>query len=108
MPTHMRGFFGLEALRAAELAEPFSFTKGCRTLKVPARPGWFAELDLRLYDLESDPGQLHPVRNDAVEAQMIEHLVRLLGEASAPVEQFQRLGLPAPARVHELKAAAGG
>ncbi|HEY3236893.1 MAG TPA: sulfatase [Polyangiaceae bacterium] len=108
MPTHMRGFFGLEALRAMELAEPFPFTKGCRTMKVPARPGWFAELDIRLYDLESDAGQLHPIRNDPVEQQMIAHMVRIMAATSAPAEQYQRLGLPLPSAAHPSSRAATG
>ncbi len=37
MPTHMRKIFGVDELQDIELQEPFSFTKGCRTMKI-ARP----------------------------------------------------------------------
>ena len=37
MPTHMRMRFTVEELREAKLAEPFSFTKGCKVLKVPCK-----------------------------------------------------------------------
>ena len=37
MPTHMRSPFGPEELQDIELAEPFSFTKGCRVMKIEPR-----------------------------------------------------------------------
>jgi arylsulfatase A-like enzyme len=102
MPTHMRSRFSVEELREIELAEPFSFTKGCRVMKIPAssRP-----LDLRrfgtlLFDLHNDPLQEQPINDPAVEARMVEHLLRLMRENDAPTEQYQRMGLeyqPAPA-----------
>jgi arylsulfatase A-like enzyme len=95
MPTHMRHTFGVEELRDLELAEPFPFTKGCRTLKVPGRswvnPHAFGTL---LFDLQADPKQEHPMEDPAVEEYMIGHLVRLMRENDAPPEQFARLGLP--------------
>jgi hypothetical protein len=36
MPTHMRGFFSVEEKRTAQLAPPFSFTKGCPVLRINA------------------------------------------------------------------------
>ena len=100
MPTHMRGFFSVEELQQIELAEPFSFTQGCRLMKIPARTSWVSAhaFGTLMFDLEKDPGQLRPVAPDApeyaeVEAAMIAHLVRLMRENDAPVEQFERLGL---------------
>jgi arylsulfatase A-like enzyme len=94
MPTHMRSMFGVDELQSVELAEPFSFTKGCRTLRTAARP-WvnphpFGTL---FFDLASDPGQQRPIDDPAVEEMMVHHLVRLMKENDAPPEQFERLGL---------------
>jgi arylsulfatase A-like enzyme len=94
MPSHMRSMFGVEELQELELAEPFNFTKGCRTLKVPARP-WLNphQYGTLLFDVSSDPGQEHPLEAPEVEAMMVDHLVRLMEENDAPAEQFERLGL---------------
>ena len=97
MPTHMRGLFGVKELADVELAEPFPFTKGCRTMKTASGGSDTAhEFGTMLFDLEADPKQERPVTDAAVEAKMTEHLVRLMRENDAPPEQFERLGLPAP------------
>lgn len=97
MPTHMRHTFGVDELQDIQLAPPFSFTKGCRTMKVAGRswinPYPFGTL---LFDLHSDPKQEHPIQDAAVEEYMVGHLVRLMRESDAPPEQFERLGLPVP------------
>ena len=95
MPTHMRRPFSLEELRALELAGPFSFTKGCRTLKVPATPlaGDAFSFGNLLFDLDYDPQQEHPIEDPVLEERMINLLVRLMMENDAPSEQFLRLGL---------------
>src|SRR5690606_23108258 len=38
MPTHMRNRFDVSELQDIELAEPFSFTKGCRVMRIAGRP----------------------------------------------------------------------
>jgi hypothetical protein len=43
--------------------------------------------------VQSDPQQTQPLQDPAVEGQMIDHLVRLMRECDAPVEQYERLGL---------------
>jgi arylsulfatase A-like enzyme len=100
MPTHMRHTFSVEEMRRLEgLAEPFAFTKGCRTMKIRATPNtWVNPHDFGtlLFDLHNDPGQRHPIRDARIETNMIAHLVRLMRENDAPSEQYQRLGLPAP------------
>jgi arylsulfatase A-like enzyme len=94
MPTHIRSLFGVDELQDIDLAEPFSFTKGCRTMRVAARPGTNAhQFGTLLFDLASDPGQEHPIDDPAVEEMMIRHMVRLMRENDAPLEQFERLGL---------------
>jgi arylsulfatase A-like enzyme len=95
MPTHMHSFFSLEELHSCELAEPFSFTKGCKILKTKAKPFMSSQYEngTVLYDLESDPGQKKPLQDKAVEAEMIRKMCRLMRENDAPEEQFTRLGL---------------
>jgi len=96
MPTHMRQLFGMDELQNLELAEPFTFTKGCRTMKIPGR-GWgstrFHDFGTLLFDLESDPQQENPIQDADVEARMIRLMVQLMQENDAPPEQFVRLGL---------------
>lgn len=95
MPTHMGGFFDAEDLREAELHEPLSFTKGVPVLKVPAfafgSPYSYGTL---LFDLETDPEQATPLRDDELELRMATLLTELMRENDAPEEQFHRVGLP--------------
>ncbi len=94
MPTHMRNGFDPAELQDIQLAEPFTFTKGCRTMKV-AGCTWvnYHQLGTLLFDLENDPQQENPLEDAAIEARMIQHMVRLMKENDAPPEQFIRLGL---------------
>lgn len=101
MTTHMRERMPITELQEVGLAEPFSFTKGVSTLKIPVtfgngflkRPnGGLAKL---LFDLDEDPNQESPLENEAVEAQMRSQIARLMLDNDAPVEQFERLGLQA-------------
>ncbi|MFQ6145955.1 sulfatase [Streptomyces seoulensis] len=105
MPTRMRGLFTPRELAAATLAEPFSFTKGAPTLRVPAPapallgPQRFGTL---LFDLAADPHQENPIVDDATELRMIRLLVEQLRANDAPDDQYTRLGLPRdPHDVHE-------
>ncbi|MFI6316764.1 sulfatase [Nonomuraea sp. NPDC050556] len=95
MPTHMRGRFSPQELADIELAEPFSFTKGVRTIRVEGRtffnPHRHGTL---LFDLETDPEQESPLVDDAAELRMAELLVGLMRECDSPRSQFERLGLP--------------
>jgi arylsulfatase A-like enzyme len=98
MPTHMRSLFSAEELRDATLHPPFGFTKGVPVLRIPARQPQNRDLlsrDLatRLYDLQADPRQEHPLEDAAAENYMTEHLVRLMRENEAPPEQYERLVL---------------
>ena len=94
MPTHMRNPFSVDELENIELAEPFSFTKGCRTMKIEARPGIDPyEFGTMLFDLKADPAQENPLDNPVVEKRMSNYLVDLMLKNDAPPEQFERLGL---------------
>ncbi len=95
MPTHMRGLWRVDELLDAELAPPFEFTKGLRTLRTTRttllNPYNFGTL---LFDLETDPGQLHPIVDDEIELRLVGLLVEAMRAGEAPASQFKRLGLP--------------
>ncbi|MCA2226191.1 sulfatase [Nonomuraea aurantiaca] len=96
MPTHMRARFSPQELKEWEPAEPFTFTKGVRTMRIPASPSWMNpwQHGTLLFDLHNDPAQEAPIADDDVELRMIELLRRLMVETDAPPSQFERLGLP--------------
>ncbi len=108
MPTRHgvgRAFIEPELLATAELAEPFGFTKGLKTLKLDAHAlplrtgaGRQAQFPTALYDLEADPQQCRPLADAAVEARMSRLMAELMAANQAPVEQFVRLGLARPTR----------
>lgn len=95
MPTHMRGRFTPEEFADVELAEPFSFMKGVRPLRLAGRaqinPFTYGTL---LFDLETDPAQEHPLDDPAQELRMLRLLAQLLRENDAPESQYARLGIP--------------
>lgn len=98
MPTHIRSRFTPADLAGWEPAEPFAFTKGLRTMRIPAdgeyslfSPWRFGTL---LFDLETDPGQEHPLDDPALELRMAQLLVDGMRATDAPHSQFARLGLP--------------
>ena len=103
MPTHMHHTFPVSELQDIRLAEPFSFTKECRTMQIPGvmwvNPHDFGTL---LFDLENDPEQEHPINAPEIEDKMIAHLIRLMRENDAPPEQYERLGLPVVAAATSL------
>lgn len=109
MPTRFGRMFTPEELRGAELAPPFDFTKGAPVLKVPpqvtpdnlasAMDGRFTFEDAvtRLYDTDTDPGQLHPVEDTAVVARLTAEIRRQFALHDAPQALYGRLGLETPA-----------
>ena len=96
MPTHMRARFGVEELADWEPAVPFSFTKGLRTLRIPASGGWMNPWrhGTLLFDLDQDPRQEHPLDDPHIELRMLRMLADLLHASDAPRSQFERLGIP--------------
>ncbi|MEM7734480.1 MAG: sulfatase [Deinococcota bacterium] len=95
MPTHMRQRFTPDELQEIDLAPSFSFTQNCATLKIASNaminPYIYGSL---LFDLEHDPEQEHPLNDPDIERQMIAHLLKLMQANDAPVDQYERLGLP--------------
>ena len=96
MPTHMRNRFGVSELTEWEPAAPFSFTKGIRTMRMPATANWMNpwQHGTLLFDLETDPGQEHPLVDDEVELRLLRLLADLMRASDAPASQFDRLGVP--------------
>ncbi len=93
MPTRMKAPFTPEEMhRLQGLAEPFTFTKGCKTMKIGGG-AWRTFTDNLLYDIEADPTQQTPLADPAIEARMIDHMTRLMKACDAPAEQYERLAL---------------
>ncbi len=102
MPTHIFDFFSTEELANASLADAMPFTKGAKLLKVPVierspffdvyGPGALLENTTRLYDLQRDPGQDHPLDDPAQAERMARLMARLMRANHAPPEAFARLG----------------
>lgn len=103
MPTHMRARFGVAELADWEPADPFPFTKGLRTLRIPTTGGWMNPWrhGTLLFDLENDPGQQHPLDDPETELRMLRLLAGLLHDCDAPRSQFERLGIPYDGEITE-------
>lgn len=95
MPTHMRKMFQPSELHETELAGPFSFTKGCKVLKIKKADmmGDTTEFGSVLYDLETDPNQEHPIEDTEVCARMKAFIREGMKANDAPEELYHRLGL---------------
>jgi arylsulfatase A-like enzyme len=70
MPTRMQRPFNPDELKDATLAEPFSFTKGCPTLRIPS-PKFYSKHPCAwqhlLFDLSTDPQQKTPLNDPTIE-----------------------------------------
>jgi len=86
-------------MRTVELAGPFSFTKGCRVMRIQYIPDETSDIEIKLkhpdalYDLSIDPGQERPIKDIDAEKKMIDHMIKLMEENDAPEEQYRRLGI---------------
>ena len=99
MPTHMRNLFPVEELADVSLCEPFSFSKGCRLMRIRSPEGMPGGEPMEkptehlLFDLETDPAQGQSIRSPEVEEYFVEQIVRLMKKNDAPPELFERMGL---------------
>ena len=95
MPTHMHEFFAVEDFANMSLAEPFSFTKNCRTMKIENEFITVEDktFDTMLFDLENDPEQKKSISDPTVEKRLRSQMVSLMNACDAPTEQYQRLGI---------------
>lgn len=96
------GAIGVAEMNTAEAYKGFDFTKGMplwkikggsgiRSLGFPPRK--LMDFGTLLYDLETDPKQEHPIRDEETEERMKINMVRLMKKNDAPAEQYVRLGL---------------
>jgi arylsulfatase A-like enzyme len=104
MPTRMTSRFAISELVDATLVEPFSFSKGVPLLKLKPRTDdegipvevqglKLADTQTALFDLRTDPEQKSPINEPAVEARLLQAMIRLMHEADAPAELFTRFDL---------------
>jgi hypothetical protein len=90
--------FSLDELKQGEYGTTFSFTKGCPLLRFPGTfgaPGGEASepLGTMLFNLAKDPEQLHPFRDEMLEARMDGFIKEMMIENDAPKELFTLFGL---------------
>lgn len=97
MPTHMRFRFTPDELKNWEPAEPFSFTKGLKTMKIRCQGSTVGGTDAvapsRLFDIEKDPGQLEEIQNEEAVRKMKKLIAAYMAETDAPVELYHRYGI---------------
>lgn len=96
MPQHMNQRYSVEEMQTMTLQEPFSFTKGCRVMKIKGKEKYkVSRYGTLLFDLAEDPGQEHPVADLAVEQRFIRALADQMKQNDSPEEQYERLGIKA-------------
>ena len=92
-----QGFAPLEELKTAQLAPPFSYTKGVplvRTKSVQKAIGHTQnDWPDMLYDTLTDPGQLTPIDDPGITGAMSRRMAELMREYDTPAEQFERMEL---------------
>lgn len=95
MPTHMRSMFKPSELQDIQLAGPFSFTKGCKVMKIKKADfmGDTTSFGSMLFDLESDPNQAQPLENEEIRQRMLGYIRSCMERNDAPQELYERLGL---------------
>ena len=105
IPLHTKSFFLANEFENAEFVRAFSFTGDYPVMKLPARkdakrpPGQGgppSDLFNQIYDVEADPGQTAPIKNETIEADMTVKLLKCMQQNEAPPEAYTRLGLEAP------------
>src|SRR5829696_2799642 len=81
MPMHMTSLFTPDEMSTSEFAGPFNFTKDMPVLRIDAlrdarripnndRVGWAADHGTVVYDVERDPKQLEPFRDETIESRL--------------------------------------
>lgn len=95
MPTHMRQMFSTEELADIQLQDPFSFTKGCRLMKIEAknRMGDTTKFGSLLFDLTQAPKQNTTIEDIEIQKRMISYIAEYMEYNDAPLELYERLGI---------------
>ena len=100
MPSHLRRPFSVRELADMQWHPPLGFTKGCPVMRIPSTGvGRVPEMfQTQIFDLATDPGQLNPIEDDAVEARMVRLLEEALATHQAPPSSINGSGSTAPDR----------
>ncbi len=97
MPTGHGGrnaFLDRAELRQMTLCEGFSFTKGIPVMKIPYnREVSQIRYETMLFDLEQDPNQEYPIRDEEAEQRLKELMTARMRANDCPEEIFVRYGL---------------
>lgn len=103
MPTHMRSRFAVNELQDIQLEKPFSFTKGCRTMKIRKAEGIgandLANFGTKLFYLPDDPKQENPLYDPENETRLANEMLKLMHEDECPQERYARYGYPSQGRI---------
>lgn len=97
MPTHMRSMFSPQELQDIELVEPFSFTKGCRLMKIQADSanGTMGKFHSALYDLQKNNDKDIKEECPELVENMKQNMIEFMKKNEAPKEVFLRYGIAA-------------
>uniref|UniRef100_UPI002E1B31E9 sulfatase n=1 Tax=Devosia algicola TaxID=3026418 RepID=UPI002E1B31E9 len=102
MPAHLRKPFDIDELAGATQVQSFDFTKGVPLLKVRLTPTNSqtgadgldtADAETMLFDLDNDPGQMHPVRHEEIEQRLLARASREFRRHDTPEEFYERYNL---------------
>lgn len=104
MSSRMMSRIPISDLVDATLSDSFSFTKGAPLLRVKPQSNEagkfmgnqgqnYEDTTTRLYDLNNDPSQVHPINDTEAEARLLQEMTVLMRQADAPVEMFDRFDL---------------
>jgi arylsulfatase A-like enzyme len=119
MPMHLHSLFTAAEMKTSQLAGPFDFTKDMPILKIDALkdarripihdnarfdPG----VGTTLYDIVSDPKQVRPFRDAAIEREITQGIVGVLRDHHTPAEIYARYGLCDPDDDREQAITEGG
>lgn len=103
MPTHQNTFFTKDDFKDPEFETSFTFLRGYPVMKLPVGPpesrgqgAMIEDTETVLYDLKNDPDQKNPLKNEEVEQQLIDAMIRIMQQNEAPPEAYTRLNLTVP------------
>lgn len=103
MPTKLRGFLSLNALKNTTLTNEFECFDHTNVLKIKSS-GFMSSYRFgnKLFDLQTDSTQSKPLDDINLELEMIEKMRKVMVENEAPSEQYERIGIQATrAMTHE-------
>ncbi len=94
MPTLMRGFIPCEEINKATFVNGNNYSNDTMVLQIPCAKtqGGFIQHPTTLFDKKKDEHQLHPIKDESIEAIMNEKLEKAMIQAGAPDWQMNRMG----------------